>query len=103
MAPIRYPIHVQSGGDGTVLVTFPDFPGVTVSGQRADARSAAADALESIIAARLTERRPIPLPSTIDDSLLAVAVDRREDIDAHNAALRMMERHRGALQGLAER
>ena len=53
--------------DGTLLVTSPDFPELTTFGEDHDeALVRAVDALEEAIAARIHDRRDIPMPSPGD-------------------------------------
>ena len=57
--------HVRlENDDGTVLVTSPDFPELTTFGEdRDEALARAVDALEEAVAARIHDRRDIPMPS----------------------------------------
>lgn len=58
-----YPITLQDD-DGTTLVTSPDFPELTTFGEdREEAIVRAVDALEEAIAARIHDRKDIPMPS----------------------------------------
>ena len=60
---LTYPIELTDD-DGTVLVTSPDFPELTTFGDdRDEATARAVDALEEAIAARISNREAIPLPS----------------------------------------
>ena len=60
---LSYPIELTDD-DGTVLVTSPDFPELTTFGDdRDEATARAVDALEEAIAARISNREAIPLPS----------------------------------------
>ena len=50
--------------EGTVLVTAPDFPELTTFGDdRDEALMRAVDALEEAVAARIHDRRDIPMPA----------------------------------------
>lgn len=50
--------------EGTVLVTAPDFPELTTFGDdRDEALMRAVDALEEAVAARIHDRRDIPMPT----------------------------------------
>ena len=61
---VHYPVHLERDDNGTVLVSFPDFPEAHTFGtDRADALAHAADALATIVAAYRAEGRPIPSPS----------------------------------------
>ncbi len=58
-----YPVTLQDD-DGTLLVTSPDFPELTTFGEdREEAIARAVDALEEAIAARIHDRKDIPMPS----------------------------------------
>ena len=59
-----YPIRLERDDNGTVLVSFPDFPEVHTFGDtEADAVARAADALATGVDAYIKDRRHIPLPS----------------------------------------
>ena len=61
-----YTIRLEED-DGTLLVTSPDFPELTTFGEDHDeALVRAVDALEEAIAARIHDRRDIPMPSPGD-------------------------------------
>jgi antitoxin HicB len=58
-----YTIRLEED-DGTLLVTSPDFPELTTFGENHDeALGRAVDALEEAVAARIHDRRDIPMPS----------------------------------------
>ena len=60
---IAYPITLEND-DGTVLATSPDFPELTTFGDDPEeAIARAVNALEEAIAARIHDRKDIPLPS----------------------------------------
>ncbi len=60
---LAYPITLEAG-DGTLLATSPDFPELTTFGtDREEAVARAVDAMEEAIAARIHDRRDIPMPS----------------------------------------
>ena len=60
---LAYPIALEDD-DGTLLVTSPDFPELTTFGDdREDAIARAVQALEEAIAARIHDRKDIPMPS----------------------------------------
>ncbi len=60
---MRYPVELRKDTNGTLLVTFPDFPeAATVGEDRADALARAVDALETAIQGRMSDREPIPKP-----------------------------------------
>ncbi|MBF0561678.1 MAG: type II toxin-antitoxin system HicB family antitoxin [Alphaproteobacteria bacterium] len=52
--------------EGTVMVTFPDFPEAVTSGaDETDALIQAADCLEEVVAARIKDREDIPTPGRL--------------------------------------
>ena len=60
---IAYPITLEED-DGAVLATSPDFPELTTYGDdQKEAITRAVQALEEAIAARIQDRKDIPLPS----------------------------------------
>jgi len=60
----KYPISVREE-DGAFLVSFPDFPEAHTFGDDKDeAKARAVDALLTVIDAYISDRRPIPTPST---------------------------------------
>ncbi len=60
---MAYSVELTPGTNGTLLVTFPDFPEAVTFGQdEADAVMRAADALETVLAARIDDGEDIPLP-----------------------------------------
>ena len=60
---LAYPITLEDD-DGTVLATSPDFPEMTTFGDdREEAIARAVHALEEAIAARIHDRKGIPVPS----------------------------------------
>ena len=61
---IRYPVVLEPDDNGTVMVTFPDFPEAQTFGEDADdALEHASDALATIIDGYIKARRPLPTPS----------------------------------------
>lgn len=61
---ITYRVNLAPDSDGTTLVTSPDFPElVTFGNDETDALSYAVGAFEEAIAARVSYREEIPLPS----------------------------------------
>ena len=60
---LAYPITFEDD-DGTLLATSPDFPVLTTFGDDCEeAVARAVDAMEEAIAARIHDRRDIPMPS----------------------------------------
>jgi antitoxin HicB len=63
---VDYPAVLERDDNGTILVSFPDFPEVhTFGDDEADALAHAVDALATGIDAYVKDRRDIPLPSAI--------------------------------------
>jgi antitoxin HicB len=61
---MRYPVNLSKDTDGSILVTFPDFPeAITYGDDNDDALSRAEDALETAIIARIEDWEDIPEPS----------------------------------------
>lgn len=61
---ISYRVTLAPDSNGTVLVTSPDFPElVSFGNDEADALSYAVGAFEEAIAARISDREEIPVPS----------------------------------------
>jgi antitoxin HicB len=61
---VRYPVVLEPDDNGTVMVTFPDFPEAqTFGNDSADAIARASDALATIVDGYIRARRPLPPPS----------------------------------------
>jgi len=61
---LRYPVKLSKDTNGTLLVTVPDIPGAATFGNDvADALRRAADAIASMLQARIADREDIPAPS----------------------------------------
>ena len=61
---VRYPVVLEPDDNGTVMVTFPDFPEAQTFGDDdADALGHASDALATIVDGYIRARRPLPAPS----------------------------------------
>ena len=61
-----YPVTLERDDNGTILVSFPDFPEAHTFGEdEADALVRAKDALATAIDAYIKDRRDIPLPSAV--------------------------------------
>ncbi len=72
---ISYRVTLAPDSNGTVLVTSPDFAElVTFGDDKADALSYAVGAFEEAIAARISDREEVPLPSKGKSSDLRVAL-----------------------------
>src|SRR5262245_17943296 len=63
---MEYPITLSRDDNGTLLVSFPDFPEAhTFGDDAADALVHATDALATIIDAYIKDRRDVPRPSEV--------------------------------------
>ncbi|MFQ6017910.1 MAG: type II toxin-antitoxin system HicB family antitoxin [Kiloniellaceae bacterium] len=61
---MRYPVRLKRDTNGTVLVTFPDFPEAATFGEdNQDALLRAVDALQTAVQGRMSDREEIPEPS----------------------------------------
>jgi antitoxin HicB len=61
---VRYPVVLEPDDNGTVMVTFPDFPEAQTFGDdETDALAHAGDALATIVDGYIRARRPLPSPS----------------------------------------
>ncbi len=61
---VRYPVVLEPDDNGTLLVTFPDFPeSATFGDNEADALARASDALATIVDGYIRARRPLPRAS----------------------------------------
>jgi antitoxin HicB len=70
---VRYPVTLAPDDNGTVLVTFPDFPeAATFGDDEAEALARAVDALETIIDAYIRDKRDIPAPSAVNGPSVAL-------------------------------
>ena len=62
---LRYPVRLTTDDNGTILVDFLDFPEAHTFGDDKDeALARAVDALTTVIAAYIQDRRTVPAPST---------------------------------------
>jgi antitoxin HicB len=70
-----YPVTFERDDNGTVLVSFPDFPEAHTFGEdETDAALRARDALATVIDAYIKDRRDVPLPSaTVTKHRVAVS------------------------------
>jgi antitoxin HicB len=63
---LKYPVILEPGAKGTILVSFPDVPGALTYGQdEEEALARAVDALETMFIAMIEDREPIPVPSVL--------------------------------------
>ena len=64
-----YPVRIDSGEEGRVLVTFPDVPEAVVCAEsREEAFAKAPEVLELVLRGYRSEHRPLPIPSPIEDA-----------------------------------
>lgn len=72
----KYPVQLESDDNDTILLAFVDLPGATFGDDAADALARGVDALETMLAAMISDREDIPAPSpangrpTVTPSLL---------------------------------
>jgi antitoxin HicB len=63
-APLDYRVTLDNDDNGTILVSFPDFPEAHTFGDtKAEALTRARDARAMVIDAYIKDRRPMPAPS----------------------------------------
>ncbi len=63
---LRYPVLLQPDTNGTVLVSFPDFPEAhTFGDDEHEALARAADLLQDVLADYIESRRDVPEPSRV--------------------------------------
>ncbi|MCH7543243.1 MAG: type II toxin-antitoxin system HicB family antitoxin [Proteobacteria bacterium] len=75
---MEYAAKFVDDDNGTILVTFPDFPeAATFGDSEADARRHAVDALETAIEARIADRQDIPAPRPRRPAMRAIALPTR--------------------------
>ena len=61
---VKYPVRLEDD-EGTVLVTFVDYPGATYGEDREEALTRAVDALETLFMGAIEHRQDIPMPSAV--------------------------------------
>lgn len=61
---VKYPVRLQDD-EGTVLVTFVDYPGATYGEDKEEALMRAVDALETLFMGSIERRQEIPNPSAV--------------------------------------
>lgn len=61
----KYPVHLEKDDNGTILVTFPDYPGATYGHDKEEALDRACDCLETYFIGCMEERKDIPRPSQV--------------------------------------
>src|SRR5947208_3007248 len=69
---VRYPVAFTPDDNGTVMVTFPDFPEAQTFGEdENDALAHASDALATIVDGYIRARHPLPTPSALPGAPMA--------------------------------
>jgi antitoxin HicB len=75
---MEYAAKFVDDDNGTILVTFPDFPeAATFGDSEAEAKRHAVDALETAIEARITDHQDIPAPRPRRPGMHAIALPTR--------------------------
>lgn len=69
---VTYPVRLRADDNGTMLVTFADFPGATFGDDAADALAHAREFLIDVIEAYMSRREPIPPPTSSGRTRVAV-------------------------------
>ena len=83
---VRYPVVLQPDDNGTVLVTFPDFPEAqTFGNNREEALAYASDALATIVDGYIRSRRPLPAPSVVDADAAELSALMSAKVELYNA------------------
>lgn len=72
---VDYPVRLDADDNGTIMVSFPDFPeAVTFGEDEDDALARAQDALATIIEAYVKDRQRLPVPSAGTPRVIAPAL-----------------------------
>jgi antitoxin HicB len=83
---VRYPVVLLPDDNGTVLVTFPDFPEAQTFGDsREEALAYASDALATIVDGYVRARRPLPAPSEIHGDAAELSALMSAKVELYNA------------------
>jgi len=71
---LTYPIALEKGDEGDVVVTFPDLPeAITFGWSEAEALASAPDALRVALRVRMRDGEDIPNPSPIEPGSLSIS------------------------------
>jgi antitoxin HicB len=71
----NYPVELTPDDNGTILVTCPDLPEVATFGEdEKDALGYAVGAIEEALAARMSDRQDIPLPTGDKEPLVRLSM-----------------------------
>jgi antitoxin HicB len=72
---LNYPVELTPDDNGTILVTCPDLPEVATFGDdQPDALGYAVGAIEEALAARMSDRQDIPLPTGDKEPLVRLSM-----------------------------
>lgn len=72
---MEYRIVLEPDDNGTILVSFPEFPEAhTYGATMTEARARALDALETVVQAYMKDRRPLPAPARVKKDEATVVV-----------------------------
>ncbi len=83
---VRYPVVLEPDDNGTVMVTFPDFPEAQTFGEtEADALAHAGDALATIVDGYIRARRPLPSPSSASGRSAELSPLMNTKVELYNA------------------
>ena len=81
-----YPVVLEPDDNGTVMVTFPDFPEAQTFGEdEADALARASDALATIVDGYIRARRPLPTPSATSSHTAELSPLMNTKVELYNA------------------
>lgn len=73
--PVRLTVVFEDGGDGWVMASIPEFPGVVSQGRSKDeARFMVRDALREMILANLEAQEPSPIPAGTEAESLELII-----------------------------
>lgn len=87
---VRYPVVLEPDDNGTVLVTFPDFPEAQTFGQdEDDALARSSDALATIVDGYIRARRALPLSSHISGPAAELSPLMSTKVELYNAMQRL--------------
>jgi antitoxin HicB len=87
---VRYPVVLEPDDNGTVMVTFPDFPEAQTFGDdEADALARSGDALATIVDGYIRARRTLPTPSSITEHSASLSPLMSTKVELYNGMLSM--------------
>lgn len=83
---VRYPVVLAPDDNGTVMVTFPDFPEAQTFGENeVEALAHASDALATIVDGYIRARRPLPAPSATSGHTVELSALMSAKVELYNA------------------